>query len=298
MKKHKKSSNSDVSSQTDTGTHMQQLYLPLWSGTIPEEYHQALIDHLQLHVVSAIDEAPNVIKQLKGRASSADQTFKLGGVKASMSGKRARPFAHNATCCKCGLTSDIAILGNRISEGSQQECVNLYAVVNDKLVLMTVDHYLPRAFFGNDTPENLVVMCQPCNSDKQHTLSDELLKDLNHTVNALTREISTPKVRKFFILLGFAVQQIPPTTRSNGIAGTHLSNFRAKIKGNTNPAEILAILRQLRKTLTNLDARSKPKFPTAAFDSAVASLTKQIAPEKSIPWYRRLVGSIVAYFEG
>ncbi len=49
---------------------------------------------------------------------------------------------------------------------------------------LTIDHIIPRSRGGEDTWENLVVACMPCNSRK----SDKLLEETNLTLQTIPRK--------------------------------------------------------------------------------------------------------------
>lgn len=80
------------------------------------------------------------------------------------------------TCVSCGMIADKCIL---IAEpdGSNRGHFEFVGTKNDKYVIMTKDHIIPRALGGKDVLENYQPMCQECNVEKKHKCDSQDLKD-------------------------------------------------------------------------------------------------------------------------
>jgi len=89
-------------------------------------------------------------------------------------------------CVSCGMVADKCIL---IAEpdGSNRGHFEFVGTKNDKYVIMTKDHIIPRALGGKDILENYQPMCQDCNVEKKHKCDSQDLKDaiLGGTADAL-----------------------------------------------------------------------------------------------------------------
>lgn len=89
-------------------------------------------------------------------------------------------------CVSCGMVADKCIL---IAEpdGSSRGHFEFVGTKNDKYVIMTKDHIIPRALGGKDILENYQPMCQECNLEKKHKCDSQDLKDaiLSGTADAL-----------------------------------------------------------------------------------------------------------------
>src|SRR5574343_124732 len=90
------------------------------------------------------------------------------------------------TCVSCGIIADKCIL---IAEpdGSNRGHFEFVGTKNDKYVIMTKDHIIPRALGGKDVLENYQPMCQECNVEKKHKCDSQDLKDaiLSGTADAI-----------------------------------------------------------------------------------------------------------------
>lgn len=89
---------------------------------------------------------------------------------------RIRLFKAKGTkCVCCGLEGNVFI-ENKAKNDTVYH-LNLYHETEDKdLILMTKDHIVPKSAGGEDTLENLQVMCEDCNSMKS-SVNDNLAKD-------------------------------------------------------------------------------------------------------------------------
>ena len=92
------------------------------------------------------------------------------------------------SCWNCGCTADrwIGTMNKKTNEFSK--CVlNLFGTIDDRLVMMTRDHIIPKSLGGVDLNENLRPACADCNSARGSAMSeaDQAFMDQNfHLVNS------------------------------------------------------------------------------------------------------------------
>ncbi len=94
-------------------------------------------------------------------------------------------FDKSCVCCCCGIVGSRMFLDTP-NVGSGSAHFNLYAEWNDKLVLMTKDHVLPRSKGGKDVVDNMRTMCTVCNGHRGNM--DIPLDELYETVIVKERE--------------------------------------------------------------------------------------------------------------
>jgi uncharacterized protein YqeY len=109
----------------------------------------------------------------------------------------------------CGIVADKCIL---IAEhdGSNRGHFEFVGTKNDKYVIMTKDHIIPRALGGKDILENYQPMCQDCNVEKKHNCDSQDLKDaiLGGTADAIsnyTVKLSIPDIRYTNMIKAWAI---------------------------------------------------------------------------------------------
>ena len=72
--------------------------------------------------------------------------------------------AKGCRCAKCGLEGEYFVKEKKESS-SKAFKLQLYGVRDEKPVLMTVDHIIPRAKGGENKIYNMQPMCVKCNSE-------------------------------------------------------------------------------------------------------------------------------------
>lgn len=77
-------------------------------------------------------------------------------------------FEKGITCVECGIKGSVFWLESNVKKESPH--LNLYAVKNDKFVLMTKDHIFPKSKGGENILENYQTMCQICNMKKSNKI--------------------------------------------------------------------------------------------------------------------------------
>ena len=94
----------------------------------------------------------------------------FNNVYANVTPARLRTFKRNPTCVCCGRVGNVFLVERHVNDHSTQN-LNLYAMNNHNLHLMTVDHILPDSLGGRYAVSNFQTMCRTCNSDKQNMMS-------------------------------------------------------------------------------------------------------------------------------
>lgn len=79
-------------------------------------------------------------------------------------------------CHFCGCQADrwVSEKGRRDRIG--HPVLNLFAVKDGKVVLMTRDHIIPRSLGGVDAVANLRPACAPCNEDRSNEVNPEVIR--------------------------------------------------------------------------------------------------------------------------
>lgn len=124
-----------------------------------------------LQVIKAIEAVEPV-----GTFQVGDQTYQ-----ANTESLRLSCFSRSTVCVACGLEGSRFFLCKNPSDSRPH--LNLYAVENDEMVLMTKDHIVPVSRGGTDTLSNLRTMCSPCNHGRgnNQTLSLSEIRSLRKT---------------------------------------------------------------------------------------------------------------------
>ena len=108
-------------------------------------------------------------------------------LKASLRKERLMVFVNKGTkCAGCETTGIVFRLEKYYNQSIHW---NLYAIVNNKYILMTADHIIPRSRGGPTTQENLQPMCQPCNVLKKDLLPGENVYDMVKKQEKITANI-------------------------------------------------------------------------------------------------------------
>jgi hypothetical protein len=105
------------------------------------------------------------IEEVFARINKGKQkvTFVVDGVNypVKLVGDRLRLFSTNRSCAVCGIEGKKMMIDKHFKDRTAH--LNLYAVENGRLVLMTKDHVLPKSKGGKDQMENYVTCCATCN---------------------------------------------------------------------------------------------------------------------------------------
>jgi len=104
------------------------------------------------------------------------RSFAFGGhvYRVRLGSKRYQVFKESQACAACGRLGTVLMLD--INPGDKSPHLNLYAVGDNCLVLMTRDHIVPRSLGGSEGLHNQRTMCSPCNhfraNDESLTLEE------------------------------------------------------------------------------------------------------------------------------
>ena len=103
-------------------------------------------------------------------------------------------FKKSLQCVSCGIMGSKMILEQHTNDKSPH--FNLYAVEDNKLILMTKDHIQPKSKGGKDVLDNYATMCEICNNLKaNYLLNCEQLKELRTIYNS-GQHLSKKNLRK------------------------------------------------------------------------------------------------------
>jgi 5-methylcytosine-specific restriction endonuclease McrA len=132
------------------------------------------------------DVLPYIGNGTRDYVGTDDKTYHVG-----MGSQRYMVFAKNRSCVCCGLTGTIMLLQMdkaqvQAIEGSKAH-FNLYAKIEDKLILMTKDHIVAKSNGNNNSLKNHQTMCSHCNRVKANRdiSLEELQKQMNGWVNVV-----------------------------------------------------------------------------------------------------------------
>jgi hypothetical protein len=85
-------------------------------------------------------------------------------------------FKKSQSCICCGLTADRFLLQRAVDENPH---LNMYGEKEGKLILFTMDHFIPQSKGGTNDLTNLQTMCAECNELKGNSfISNERLRKL------------------------------------------------------------------------------------------------------------------------
>lgn len=118
-----------------------------------------------LNEVSFEDIFPHVTRN-KG---TRKKYIHINNIPVRVSDDKLSLFKRNRKCVKCGLIGEKLLVQN---DGiSNKAHVQLYGIENDTLILMTIDHIIPRSVGGKRLSiTNYQTMCIRCNQRKGNNL--------------------------------------------------------------------------------------------------------------------------------
>ena len=95
---------------------------------------------------------------------SKEKTIEIGGYKVKTKDDRYLNFIKNGfRCAKCGIEAKYVNLENNTKNKNH---LNVYAIKNDREILLTKDHIYPKSKGGLDDIINYQVLCEECNCNK------------------------------------------------------------------------------------------------------------------------------------
>lgn len=118
------------------------------------------------------------------------ENYYVNGIRVKTSGERLQCYNHKGTkCISCGR--DGIVMMAQKHKADKNAHINLYSVgENGNLIMMTVDHTIPRSMMGRNHHENFEPMCTKCNGKKgpNCSLIDLLEYNSKHLKNLLKIE--------------------------------------------------------------------------------------------------------------
>ena len=118
--------------------------------------------------------------------------------RVNMSSKRYKIFLKSKRCFVCGIKGLYLILEHQTDNPLDRAHFNMYGEdpVTHGEILFTVDHMIPKSMGGDNTHDNIVTMCQPCNGHKSDTIfsKDDLIQGvLSLRIEAIQRKLDRYK---------------------------------------------------------------------------------------------------------
>jgi hypothetical protein len=102
-----------------------------------------------------------------GKPENTPRKREYFGHMVKLTAERYRVYAEKGLQCPaCGLTGIVFILERSKSQNTKKCHWNLYGIKNGRLVMMTIDHIIPKSKGGLDIIENKQPMCIICNNKK------------------------------------------------------------------------------------------------------------------------------------
>jgi len=140
-----------------------------------------------------INDILDYVKITGFKYSGNDDKFKkdYDGHMINMSSLRYQSFKNNGIkCVECGIEGKYFIKEQNNKGNDKTPHFNLYAIDdNNKEVLMTRDHIIPKSRGGLDKLWNLQTMCEHCNSKKSNKIEFNLI-----TLKSIIRHIIIGKL--------------------------------------------------------------------------------------------------------
>jgi len=100
--------------------------------------------------------------------------YSFFGIEVSLSRTKYVVFKLKGTdCVICGLKGRFFMLEKHRQQNTDKYHLNLYAIENNRNIMITQDHIIPKSKGGENSVHNLQPMCVECNRKKgSHMISD------------------------------------------------------------------------------------------------------------------------------
>ena len=97
---------------------------------------------------------------------SSKERIQLDGYLVNVTSLRLLTLKRSQVCCKCGREGHVFRLESSRKTDPYPH-LNMYHITSDnRLILMTKDHIIPKSLGGPDTLANTQTMCTECNREK------------------------------------------------------------------------------------------------------------------------------------
>lgn len=117
--------------------------------------------------VATIEEVNEAI--YKGKRSGT-KFMTIKGIEVRWSSSRYRLFEKNHVCVECGCEGEFYVIERNGKDKNGNFAgpyhLNLYSIVEGRLMMMTKDHIVPKSKGGLNNMTNYQTMCISCNSKK------------------------------------------------------------------------------------------------------------------------------------
>lgn len=193
-----------------------------------------------------------------GQSTGGEKYVKwtMCGVDTMTTPKRIFSFENQRKCVCCGREGNAFFIERHVND-TQFQYLNLYAILPNEIVLMTVDHILPDSMGGRYDDANFQTMCRPCNQSKKNIMSAEEV--------ALVRA-DPKKYCKSWVHVPFLHALLDLQDMMRNATGDHATKltgvfdkYRRMLKHNTAARGARTITTNLRNAIDEVNGVARPK---------------------------------------
>lgn len=165
---------------------------------------------------------------------------------------RVNTFVQNTKCVCCGIEGNVFFLERHKNDQEYARSLNLYAIKDGSMVLMTVDHVLPDSLAGRYSTLNFQTMCSECNRLKQNFMSaDEIARVRANMDDHVKSWAYRPYIEMLLTMQEHMLNITEKRQRAKwAVALTKAS--RNLVQGKSHEKYMVVHMRNLQQTLNNL----------------------------------------------